>query len=356
MNDLVFNISLWETWTNLIRIIVICIGLGSAAGALLSFNLKSNTTTLAVILFIILLFLLGLFPIEWGHFTDRANYAYRFIEYKVGHLEININNGEVGYQIIQYVFSRFVNAKEFMFCMTFIYLTNYYIAFKKLVYKQIYWLFIVTVVSLGFLSYNLNTMRAGLALSFIVLGLSMYNHRIYLILCLIISASIHLSTAIPGIIILVCTFYRDTRLSFLLWIISIPVSYFAGRYFNFLFDGLGMDERSKYLTTIDTNYNIGFRIDFIVYSMIPMLVGAYYIFRKRFKDKFYEVIYNAYILTNIFWILVIRANFSDRFAYLSWFFIPFILAYPILVHNINLNSRLWLSMILLGETLFYFWV
>ena len=33
---------------------------------------------------------------------------------------------------------------------------------------------------------------------------------------------------------------------------------------------------------------------------------------------------------NAFWIMVIRAEFSNRFAYLSWFLYPIVLAYPLL--------------------------
>jgi hypothetical protein len=33
-------------------------------------------------------------------------------------------------------------------------------------------------------------------------------------------------------------------------------------------------------------------------------------------------------MANAFWILVIRANFSNRFAYLSWFLMAVIVFYP----------------------------
>lgn len=83
-----------------------------------------------------------------------------------------------------------------------------------------------------------------------------------------------------------------------------------------------------------------------------MLVGWYYIYRKKFNDRFYTLIYNSYLLTNIFWILVIRANFSDRFAYLSWFLIPFLLVYPLLKQKLDLKEGIWLGTILLAENIF----
>lgn len=354
MTDFVFDFSHWLMWRQLLFWTVAGIGFCSALFAFASYSNKSNTTALSVVLLIVMLILLGLFPIEWGYGTDRANYANQFLGFKSGYLRIDPENGDVGYQIIQYVFSRFVNATEYMFCISLIYLTNYFMAIRRLVKKQSYWLFVAAVLSMGFTSYNVNTMRSGLAISFLVLGISMYKSRIRMIICLVVAASIHTSTVIPGSIILLCSMYRNTRLFYALWFLSIPVSFVAGGYFNALFEGMGDDARTEYLTAENANYNIGFRIDFIIYSLVPMLIGGYYIFRKGVRDRFYEMMYNSYLLTNLFWILVIRANYSDRFAYLSWFMIPFILVYPLLVNKMSLKKGEWLGLILLGETLFNF--
>ena len=40
-------------------------------------------------------------------------------------------------------------------------------------------------------------------------------------------------------------------------------------------------------------------------------------------------------LCNAFWIMVIRSAFSNRFAYLSWFIYPIVIAYPLV------NLRVW---------------
>lgn len=358
MTDLEFDFSLWQFWRQLLFWVTTIIGFCSAFIAFSSYNgsNKSNTSFGAIILFIVMLVLLGLFPIEWGYGTDRANYANQFLQFKSGFTHVDLQKGEWGYQIIQSVCSPFMNATQFLFCMSIIYLTNYFVAIKRLVKNQSYWLFIAAVLSMGFTNYNLNTMRAGLAISFVVLGLSMYSKRIRMAICLIIAVSIHTSTIIPAITIFVCSFYDNTRLFYKFWLLSIPVSFIAGSFFNALFLGFSDDERTGYLTATNSGYNVGFRIDFIIYSLVPVVVGGYYLFRKKVKDKFYEVIYNSYLLTNMFWILVIRANYSDRFAYLSWFMIPFVLVYPLLTSNIKLNRGLWLGLILLGETMFRFLV
>jgi len=45
-------------------------------------------------------------------------------------------------------------------------------------------------------------------------------------------------------------------------------------------------------------------------------------------DPFYARLVNTYLLANALWVLLIRANFSNRFAYLSWFMMPWVLLYP----------------------------
>ena len=47
------------------------------------------------------------------------------------------------------------------------------------------------------------------------------------------------------------------------------------------------------------------------------------------------VICMVYCLCNAFWIMVIRSAFSNRFAYLSWFLYPVVVAYPL----VNLEIR-----------------
>lgn len=46
------------------------------------------------------------------------------------------------------------------------------------------------------------------------------------------------------------------------------------------------------------------------------------------SDPFYARLVNTYLLTNGVWVLLIHANFSNRFAYLSWFMMPWVLLYP----------------------------
>mgnify|MGYP007128044265 CR=1 FL=1 len=51
--------------------------------------------------------------------------------------------------------------------------------------------------------------------------------------------------------------------------------------------------------------------------------------RKIFNSQ-YLLLLHTYVLANAFWVMLIRASYSNRFAYLSWFMYPVVLAYPLL--------------------------
>ena len=354
MIDTSFDFDLWLQWRESLNIVLTILGFTTALSALFyKFNSKTNTSILTFIIMIVMLILLGFFPIEWGYSTDRANYANDFISLIYGRGDNTSYTQEYSFILLTKFLGSFLNVQQYFVAISFIYLTNYYIAIRRLVSKKSFWLAVGAIVSMGFTGYAINTMRAGLALSFLILGIAMYPSKWRMAICLLIGAHIHNSVCIPAIIAAICYRYSNTRFFYYLWFISIPVAFFAGNFFMHLFTGMSDDVRTGYLTDLDTTqYKAGFRIDFIAYSLAPIVIGGYYIFKKKFNDQLYKLIYNTYILTNIFWILVIRANYSDRFAYLSWVLIPFILIYPLLKQKLSLKENLWLSLIILGESIF----
>ena len=74
----------------------------------------------------------------------------------------------------------------------------------------------------------------------------------------------------------------------------------------------------------------GFRWDFLLYGIIPILVSYYYIVKRGFKDSFYNRITIIYLVANILWLFMSSNWLSNRFGFLSWWlYIPMIF-YPIL--------------------------
>lgn len=96
----------------------------------------------------------------------------------------------------------------------------------------------------------------------------------------------------------------------------------------------------------------GFRYDFLAYSAAAVYTGWYFIFKKKYNDKIYINLYNTYLICNAFWILVIRANFSNRFAYLSWFMMGLVIIYPFLKKEFFINHHLLVGKVLTVYFLF----
>ena len=103
----------------------------------------------------------------------------------------------------------------------------------------------------------------------------------------------------------------------------------------------------------------GFRWDFLLYSVFPVIVAWYVTRRRHFNEPAYHAIVNTYLLCNAFWIMVVRAAFSNRFAYLSWFLYPIVFTYPLFRMNIWKDQDRKTALILFaysGFTFFMFFV
>lgn len=191
--------------------------------------------------------------------------------------------------------------------------------------------------ALSFYTYGTNGIRNGLACSMVLLYFSyIYGTRRNIATAFIIAFAafnIHHTTALPILMSLVSLFcIRSFKWTYTFWILSILISLVAGGAVTSLFASLGFDDRLSYLTTIDEDKfsRTGFRWDFLIYSMMPIVLGYYIVIRKGIRNNAYEFLLNTYTLSNAFWVMVIRANYSNRFAYLSWFMYPIVLAYPLL--------------------------
>ena len=104
---------------------------------------------------------------------------------------------------------------------------------------------------------------------------------------------------------------------------------------------------------------MGFRWDFLLYSSFPVIMIWYVTQYRKFTSREFSLLANTYLLCNAFWILVIRASYSNRFAYLSWFIYPAVMAYPLMRMNLWKDQDRKTSIIFFlytGFTFFMFFV
>ena len=214
-----------------------------------------------------------------------------------------------------------------------------------------YWYCLLFIVgSFSFMGYGINGIRNGLALSFILLSFKYVKDKAILkipfALCLILGVLTHKSAILP-VFCLLCSIYcvKNIRTSIIIWLLAIPTSFIMGVEISSVFSLFDYDERfNSYLYG---SLSHKFRWDFIAYSIVPILLALYVKHRRISVDRRYQIIANTYILCNALWIIIIKANFSNRFAYLSWFLYPYVIMYPILKFRIFKNTNIALGIILL---------
>ncbi len=237
------------------------------------------------------------------------------------------------WNVLTYVISKFcLNDIGYflVLAVVYVYANAYFCKFQT---KYYVYTFIAVISFMGFYSYGINTIRAGVAISFLLIAMVKIEKSLltYMLLSFV-AIAIHKSVAIPAVIFLVTTYWNKPNISLCLWLTCLVVSFLTdGTLKDYVVLYLGdEDERIENYIGVSQSevYQVGFRWDFIIYSILPIIVGYYHISKALIRDEKYIRLFNTYVLTNAFWLIVITASFSDRFAYLSWFLYPYILLLP----------------------------
>lgn len=305
-------------------------------GVLLNNQAVRSSTIFGSIFMLLLIPYMGLRPISGTYFGDTANYARSFWDLQSSMiLDFKFEKDkEWLFEYLNMLFARYSDIHTFfLFCAT-IYIGVLWFALKRIFGNYVYIPFLVAISMFTFWSYGVNGVRNGMASSLIILALS-YRNKIWIAgLLAFLALGIHKSMQLTIVAAILAYFIRNTKYYLWGWYGCILLSLVAGGFFENLFIsiGLGDDDRfAAYLTSDeydDSFSSTGFRFDFLLYSAIPVIVGYYFIFKRKWEDEFYRWIYSIYLTTNGFWILVIRASFSNRFAQISWFIMPLVLIYP----------------------------
>lgn len=297
---------------------------------------------------IFLILFLGYRPIS-VLFADTISYANNFQGMKTG-LERtrNLTKGDLWFSLLMYQCAQIMNIHEFYLLIEILYFVPLVIACWRLNKEKAPILLLFVFVCYSFFSYAVNGIRNGMACSLIILALSLIQgnwwQKIISALLCVIAVNFHHSMALPIIAMALVYFYRKPKAMFYFWVLSILISLFFGNTMANFFASLGFDDRlSNTIYNAEKNASYfsrtGFRWDFLLYSVMPIWLGWYVIFKKKIWNDTYIILLGTYIYSNAFWVMVIRASFSNRFAYLSWFLYGIVLAYPLLKFPIWKSNR-----------------
>jgi hypothetical protein len=341
----------------------------SSGRSILSKRQPSDFTTAAFPILLMIFF--GLRPISGYYFGDTSTYLYSYNTLTGDSLnDIRVNTKEEWLWIAMQTVSHFLHlsVNGFFIIVAAGYIGLMYWTCRRFMPSNVWIAMLFCMTAFSFYSYGINGIRNGLACSMTLLAFSFFldadnkQGKIIAIIIVLLAMGIHRTVMLPAICMLIAYFLiKDTKQAIGFWAFSIVLSLVAGTAVSNFFAGLGFDDRmAEYLvndkSTMSQFSNTGFRWDFLLYSAMPIWLGYYITVTRGIKDKVYSLLINTYILCNAFWVMVINASFSNRFAYLSWFMYPIVLAYPLLKVKIWRDQDRKTAYILLAQEAFTFFM
>jgi len=331
---------------NVVLVIVLlkCISLLTNSG----YNDNITDKIKALLLCFVIIVFSGSRPID-GSIGDTRMYAHSY-NLCVNGVNMDGNSGEWLWSwIITICVDVGLSVNAWFTVIAFLYVGLLFLVSIRITRNSSYLIILFFISAFVFYSGAVNGLRIGLATSIFTLALTYISschltRKIFAILLFIAAFFTHKSIVLP-VFCLFCSifFFKNIKYPVVFWFFSIVLLLLFGNFCASVLDSLGLfsfDERMEnYLIGNRdgvTDYDKGgFRWDFLLFSSTPIVFGWYITVKRKITDKFYIVILNTYILANAFWILVMYAKFSNRFASLSWFLFPLLFAYPLV------NFKLW---------------
>ena len=309
----------------------------------IEYKKNKNLSITGLLLTLFLVFFIGLRPESGKVFSDMTMYIWSY--------KNNFTSSDPFFNFLSHFFNNLgVSVKGWILFIETVYIGCTDLAVTRLFksYQYVALLFLYTTLS--FLSFGTNGLRNGMAASIMLLSFSYMITRkprdiIMGLLLGIVSVGTHKAMLLPfGCSLLSLFVVKRFRTAIIIYMISIVISLVFGGAISEIVSTLAVlseDEKMyNYLNPSETVQDrVGFRWDFLLYSVVPIILG-YFVEQKEGKlNKRYNYLLNTYILANSFWVIVIRAYQSNRFAYLSWFIYGLVLSYPLIKGNWKNKNR-----------------
>lgn len=331
------------------------------------YNRKSNWGYVCGLITAIVVSLVVGLRAEDGQFSDSLNYRF----YYYAHLEgCNYQfDREAENVVFDNLFAWWgslrLGLSNFFLLMDVLYFGCMFFACKRLFPKDTCIAFFCYLAALSTFSYSFNGIKAGVAASIFLLAISYYKRWFICIPLVIISWGFHHSMVLPVCAFIISHFYKNPKPFFFAWCICAVLSVLNVSYFQELFANLAEesgDTRGAMYLSSDSDVGwegkAGFRLDFLIYSAMPIIVGYIAIFKKKIKtNSIYDLLLKLYITTNSVWLLCMYVQYNNRIAYLSWFLYPIVLIYPFLNLDWSQYQLKYFSKVILlhlGFTLFMY--
>lgn len=212
-----------------------------------------------------------------------------------------------------------------------IYFVCYYTCIRKLFPKDTLIAYILFLSAFLTFSSSTNGIKAGTATAIFMIAVANYNDAKIWIPFLLLSWGFHHAMHLPIAAFLCSKIVRNPKFYFFVWLFCLICAMAQITDFQTMFADYTDEKGASYLISDgEWGGKEGFRLDFVLYSAMPILVGWYSIIKRKFADKYYKSILNIYMLTNGVWMLCMYMNYNNRLAALSWGMYVVVMFYPLL--------------------------
>ncbi len=278
----------------------------------------------------------------WGHWSylgDTGAYTRTYDLIQEG-IRTEFSK-DVGFYVFMKLCSQIMEIQGFYLLSAILYVGLPYLTFKKWFKEYAFFALVTFITAMSFWSFGINGVRSGLASSIFIFALRFRDKKWLLYALMLLSITFHKSMLLPFVAYIVASFYTNTNILMLIWLSAIPISLLVGQELEtvvsgiFTSDTVIADERAlTYFSGEDKDLYTDqrFRLDFVIYSAIPILLAYWQLYKKNYQNKLFVQLINMYLIANAAWVLLIYVPFTNRIAYLSWFIMPIILIFPF-IHN-----------------------
>lgn len=293
----------------------------------------SHTDALGIFWTLSFILFIGLRPIS-SVFIDMTQYWGLYQRYGGESFIFSWGTENLIYDNLMYYFvSIKFPPKLFYLIIAAIYFGAAYLGIRKLFPNHRLTAYLVFLAAFSTFSYGTNGIKAGAATSLFILAMGYRENLKICIPLVLLSWGFHHSMIMVVAGFVLTLFVKKPKYYFIGWCFCLLMAAAHITAFQQLFSGVTTEHGANYLLTEGGNEGTkgGFRIDFILYSAMPVLVGWYAVFKKKMRlSPLYKDLLNLYLCLNGVWMLCMYANFTNRIAYLSWFLYPIVLIYPFL--------------------------
>lgn len=329
--------------------------------------LKKNSMYPALILTLFLMVYMGLRPVSHV-FGDTVNYAWGYkLANGLAFFKMDFEEEWLWEFILLTCKQSGFTVNMWFLIVEIGYLGFVFLGLRKLLHENPWMAMLFFLSAFSTFTFGVNGIRNGLACSMVIFAFAIAANKgvgqlILAGIVMVLAFGIHRSTALPIIAFFVASYLiKSPKFAIGFWVASIGLSLVLGGFFTNFFMGLGFDDRmTSYATSMEQNKEqfsqTGFRWDFLLYSAMPVWL-TWYVCKKVDEDRVlygetleeietgvpgagriadahsmrvFYILSTTYMLANSFWVMVNRAAFSNRFAYLSWFLYPVVIAYAVI--------------------------